>query len=200
MDELRLRAERMTPAVCEHGRQLVWGEGPLSAKVAIVGEAPGDKEEKLRKPFVGPAGRLLDIELAKAGLRRSDMWLTNIVKCRPVRESSSGMVNRPPTLKESQDWLGPIIEELEIIDPKIVLCLGAVAANTLIHKNFALTKERGLWFEGPSGIRAIATFHPAYVLRQIGESWNETVEAFRRDLREVAEELERLEREPRAHM
>lgn len=200
MSELIKRAEKMSSVICLPGHGLVWGEGPLSAKLVMIGEAPGDKEEKLARPFVGSAGRLLDIELELAGIHRESTWLTNVVKCRPVKQTNGGTINRTPTAKEVEDWLGPLMEELEIIEPRLIVCLGAVAANLLIHRNFTLTSERGQWFDGPLKTRIMATFHPAYVLRQGGSSWNETLEAFRKDLKQTAEELEKLEKEPKPHM
>jgi len=188
MAELKERAERAAPAICQAGHSgLVWGEGSLSALIAIVGEAPGDKEEKLGRPFVGPAGRLLDRELERAGLKREQTWITNVVKCRPTRETRAGTINRPPAVKEVHDWLGFLMEELTIISPRVIVCAGAVAASALIHKSFALTKDRGRWFEGPLGTRAIATFHPAYLLRQVGDAWDSSMAAFRSDLRQAAE-------------
>ena len=186
MAELKNRAAELAPAVCGPGHELVWGEGSLGARIAIVGEAPGDKEEKLGQPFVGPAGRLLDKELEMVGIDRKDIWITNVVKCRPTRATGSGLVNRPPTAKEVHEWMGLLREELEIVRPEIIVCAGAVAANALIHKDFQITKEHGQWFSSIPGQQAIATFHPAYILRQQGEGWNKAINAFRGDMRAVA--------------
>ncbi|MEN6521917.1 MAG: uracil-DNA glycosylase [Armatimonadota bacterium] len=124
-------------------------------------------------------------ELKRLGISRNNLWITNAVKCRPVKESAGILVNRAPTVKEIKNWLGPLIEELEIIHPRIIVCLGAVAAKALINKNFALTKDRGFWFDGPFGSRIIATFHPAYILRQIGDNWDIAMEEFRADLKQA---------------
>ncbi|MEN6370850.1 MAG: uracil-DNA glycosylase [Armatimonadota bacterium] len=186
MADLKERAMRISPEVCDPGHhKLVWGEGSLVAEVAFVGEAPGDKEEAEGRPFVGQAGKLLDRELKQLGINRNDLWITNAVKCRPVKESAGILVNRTPTAKEIKNWLGPLMEELEIIHPHIIVCLGAVAAKALINKSFALTKERGLWFDGPFDSRIIATFHPAYILRQVGDNWDIAMEMFRQDLRQA---------------
>lgn len=190
MNDLGDRAEEMAPEVCEPGHRVVWGEGSLTARIAIVGEAPGDKEEKLGRPFVGPAGSLLEKELENVGIARDEVWITNVVKCRPTRESGGRTINRTPTAKEVRIWQEMLVQELEIISPEIVVCAGALAANTLIHKDFALTKERGEWFHTLFG-SAIATYHPAYLLRQVGSDWDRTMEEFRSDLRRVAEAISR---------
>lgn len=176
----------MAVETCDVGHdKLVWGDGSLVAEVALVGEAPGDKEEAAGCPFVGPAGKLLDRALEQMGVRRADLWITNVVKCRPVKVSVGTLSNRTPTVKEARQWLGPLIEELEIIHPRIIVCLGAVAAKSLIGKDFALMKQRGLWFEGPFDSRITATFHPSYVLRQVGDAWEVAMEAFRMDLEQA---------------
>ncbi|HPP74400.1 MAG TPA: uracil-DNA glycosylase [Armatimonadota bacterium] len=200
MEELKTRSMGKVPNLCAPGHPLVWGEGSLAAKVAIVGEAPGDEEEQLGRPFVGPAGALLDRELKQAGLDRKDIWITNAVKCRPVKEISKQIVNRSPTVREIRGWSETLMEELEIIAPQIILCAGAVAARAIIRKDFALTKERGRWFNGPLGTMVIATFHPAYILRQTGEDWDRTIKLFKSDIRKVAEAIESGEKEPEAHI
>jgi DNA polymerase len=190
MAQARDRAAKTAPKVCEPGRQLVWGEGPVNALAAIVGEAPGDREDKLGRPFVGPAGALLDRELARVGLNRGDFWITNVVKCRPTKPEGGRVSNRPPTVKEIRAWSDLLTEELLIVSPRIIVCMGAPAARALIRKDFAITKEHGEWFEGPFGSLAIATYHPAYVLRQMGQSVDRTLVEFRLDLLKVAEAME----------
>lgn len=187
LDEIKQQAAALVPQVCEPDHGLVWADGPPDAKIALVGEAPGDKEEKLGRPFVGPAGKLLDRELAGVGLDRDDIWVTNVVKCRPTREMGGRMINRAPTAGEVRAWEQLLVEELQTVSPRIIICAGALAAKTLIRRDFALTKERGIWFDGPFGTQAIATFHPAYILRQINEDWDRAIEAFRLDLAQVAE-------------
>lgn len=189
MADLKEHASDLVPEVCDPGRRLVWGEGPVSARVAIVGEAPGDKEDKLGRPFVGAAGKLLEIELARAGLDRADIWITNIVKCRPTRKAAGVTVNRPPTVKEINAWKEALMKELEIVSPQIIICAGAQAAKVLIRKGFALTKDRGKWFDGPFGARIIATYHPAYLLRRVGEDRDRAIAEFRSDLRQAADAL-----------
>jgi uracil-DNA glycosylase family 4 len=142
----------------------VLGEGNPEAALALVGEAPGDREVAEGYPFAGPAGRLLDTLLAEAGLRRADLWITNVVKCRPVREEKGRLANRAPLAGEIKAWLPLLLDELAIVNPRLVLCLGGTAARALLGRDFKLTEQRGQWVDGPLGTRAMATFHPAYVL------------------------------------
>lgn len=188
MEDLTSRAAELAANVCLPGQRVVWGEGALDARIVVVGEAPGDKEEKLGRPFVGPGGSLLDRELELAGIDRRGIWVTNVVKCRPTRETHSGLINRTPTVKEVHEWAPVLEKELDIINPEVIVCLGAVAANALIHGDFRITRERGRWFPTLFGPRTIATYHPAYLLRQVGPSWDSAIEEFRSDLRMIADE------------
>ncbi|MDO8682876.1 MAG: uracil-DNA glycosylase [Armatimonadota bacterium] len=186
MKELRNRAESFAALSCEPGSTLVWGEGALDAKIAFVGEAPGDYETRLGRPFVGPAGQLFNRELERAGIDRAEVWISNVVKCRPITISPSGRaVNRAPTRNEVAGWLPYLLEELKIIGPHIIVCLGAIAAMALISRDFAITKQRGQWFDGPLGAKIMATFHPSYILRVTAADGEEQQEAFRTDLAEV---------------
>jgi DNA polymerase len=164
----------------------VWGEGSLDARLCLVGEAPGETEARLGRPFVGQAGKLLDRELEQAGIDRSAVWITNVVKCRPVAVSPTGRAtNRPPNREEVDCWLPVLMKELAIIRPKVVVCLGAVAAKALIGKTFAITKQRGQWYDGPLDIKISATFHPSYILRTLAAGDKEQEESFRKDLAEA---------------
>jgi uracil-DNA glycosylase family 4 len=192
MDQLRREAEENAPYICPDSKKVVWGEGSLDSPVVIVGEAPGDYEERFGRPFVGPAGKLLERELAKLGIKREDWYITNVVKCRPTTQAGNRVTNRAPTAKEVGSWMTYLMDELAIVQPKIVICMGAIAANNLIHKKFAMTVERGQWFEGPLGTKAIAIFHPSYVLRQQGEEYDRLVELFSRDLRKVLDAQTKL--------
>ncbi|MDO8585650.1 MAG: uracil-DNA glycosylase [Armatimonadota bacterium] len=182
MDDLFARAVEKAGEVCRPGVGLVWGDGPLDAPIAFVGEAPGQQETRMRCPFVGQAGKVFDRELGEAGIDRSKCWVTNAVKCRTVRVSpSGGVVNRCPNNTELSDWLPLLIEELEIVRPAVIVCLGGVAAKAVIGKGFGtMTGQRGMWTDGPSGSRVIATFHPSYVNRSPAAR-----QAFREDLNEA---------------
>lgn len=174
-DSLVLHAE-----VCSPGTKLVWGEGNLDSKLMLIGEAPGGQEDRLGRPFVGLAGQLLNEELQRAGVARDSIYITNVVKCRPTRLSAGGEANRTPGAKEVKPWLETLLKELEIVSPSVLLCLGAVAASSVIHPNFTMNAQRGVWFDGPLGTSAMATFHPAYLLRR--KAYSEQLELFRLDL------------------
>lgn len=145
----------------EGARGVVFGEGNPQAKIMFVGEGPGSEEDRLGRPFVGPAGQLLDRILQAVGLSRKDVYIANIVKCRPPQ-------NRTPQ-KEEIDACYPLLEkQIQLIDPSIIVCLGVVAARTLIHPQLAITRERGRWHR--AGRRMIMpTFHPAALLRDPGK-------------------------------
>ncbi len=215
----RLRDEGRVCTACDLYKtrtNMVFGEGNILSPIVIVGEGPGEDEDKQARPFVGRSGRLLNSLLAEAGIRREDVWLTNVVKSRPMKMEGNRITNRPPTateIKACQRWISA---ELDIIQPKIIIALGATAANQVIHRDFRMTIERGQWFPaigaaippsllpaGASGdgkpvavnedqlsmfdaatpaapveatapavaenvVWAMATFHPAYVIRQEG--------------------------------
>src|SRR5206468_3931714 len=148
----------------------VFGDGSPAARLAIVGEAPAERDEVTGRPFSGPAGQLLDHLLAEVGVQRDELWLTNVVKCRPIKLEGRFARNRPPTQAEIRSWADELRQELDAVHPKIVLCFGATSAAAVIRKGFKLSQERGQWFPGPAGSRAMATFHPAYVLRLEGEA------------------------------
>jgi len=145
--------------------QVVFGEGNAFAPLVLVGEGPGEQEDKTGQPFVGRAGQLLDRALADCGLDRSKVYITNTVKCRAADWTSGKPVNRPPTDDETltcRQWLEP---QLKLLGAKVILCIGAPSAKNLIRKNFKITQERGLYFPCAYAKTAIATLHPSYILR-----------------------------------
>ena len=151
-------------------RNVVFGEGDVRSPLVLVGEGPGDQEDATGRPFVGRAGKLLDQAISDAGLTREMVFITNTVKCRAADWSTGKPQNRPPTELESatcRQWLLP---QLEIIAPHVILCIGAPSAKNLIKKNFAITKERGRFFPSEYARTIMATFHPAYILRQMNIS------------------------------
>ncbi|MBI3909929.1 MAG: uracil-DNA glycosylase [Armatimonadetes bacterium] len=158
------------------------GEGNPEATLALVGEAPGEREARLGRPFVGRAGRLLDQVLAEVGHNRGDLWITNVVKFRPTVEVAGRLRNRAPTGAEMRQWLPALQEELQILAPRAILCLGAVAAKVLIDPKFTLSRECGQWRPGPFGSVIAATYHPAYLLRLEGEAYQRALAEFRADL------------------
>lgn len=136
---------------------VVFGEGRTDAKIMFVGEGPGKNEDLSGKPFVGQAGILLNEMLEKAGLSRDDIYITNIVKCRPPG-------NRDPKPEEKEACIQYLKYQMYLIKPKIIVCLGRIAATRIIDPNLRITKERGQWIER-NGYHLMATFHPAAVLR-----------------------------------
>lgn len=141
-------------AACTH---VVFGEGNPKAKIMFVGEGPGREEDKQGRPFVGAAGQLLDKILASVGLSRDEVYITNVVKCRPPK-------NRMPNPDEIVACSPYLDAQIKGIDPSIIVCLGALATRTLIDKNAKITRIRGEWHE-KDDILYMPTFHPAALLR-----------------------------------
>lgn len=138
-------------------RQVVFGEGNPSARLMLVGEGPGQVEDETGRPFVGPAGQLLDRMLAAIGLQRSDVYIANVVKCRPPN-------NRVPTPEEAMACWPNLRRQMELIQPDLVLCLGATAARQLVDAKGSVSALRGRWVVR-DGIRHLVSFHPAALLR-----------------------------------
>lgn len=137
---------------------VVFGVGNQNAEVLFIGEGPGANEDAQGAPFVGRAGHLLDDMLEIIGLKRDDVYIANIVKCRPPQ-------NRDPLPAESEACMPWLREQFRLIQPKIVVCLGRVAAQRMIRQDFSVTREHGQIIE-KSGILFMGTFHPAALLRQ----------------------------------
>ena len=155
---------------------LVFGVGDEKAEVLFVGEGPGEQEDLKGEPFVGPAGKLLDDMLAMIGLDRSRVYIANIVKCRPPH-------NRDPQPNEQQACIGWLERQVELIQPKLIVCLGRIAAMALIDPGFRITRQHGQWFD-VKGRRIMATYHPSALLRDESKR----PEAFM-DLRELRKEI-----------
>ena len=144
------------------GKNLVFSDGNKDAKVMIVGEAPGRTEDKLQKPFVGRAGKLLDGLLESINLNRSKVYITNVVNYRPDK-------NRKPTTKEINEFKKLLFKHIEIISPKCILLLGATAASAVLNHIGPLSEVRGKWKNvkiNKSYFHILTTFHPAFLLRQ----------------------------------
>ncbi|MGE0206453.1 MAG: uracil-DNA glycosylase [Candidatus Babeliales bacterium] len=137
---------------------VVFGEGNPDAKVVIIGEGPGQKEDELNKPFVGRSGQLLNRTLEHIGIQRSDIFITNVVKCRPPG-------NRAPTLQEATTCKNLLLfKQLKIIRPQFICTLGASALESLLDQKVKMTQMRGK-FSSWNTIKLFPTFHPAYILR-----------------------------------
>ncbi len=167
----------------------VYGEGDPCAALMVVGEGPGETEDKLGRPFVGRAGQLLDKMLLAIGLQRDDVFICNTVKCRPTFDDGVRLRNRPPTPEEMANCRPYLDEQIEIIRPRVILCLGAPSAKSFLGPKFSISRQRGTWFEGPNGIPLIATFHPAYILRMTGGELGATKRLVWNDLKAVLAKL-----------
>ena len=143
--------------LCQTRNNVVFGVGPRDADVMFVGEGPGEQEDLQGEPFVGPAGKLLDDMLSIIDLSRENCYIANIVKCRPPR-------NRDPLETEQEACIGYLRNQVALIRPKIIVCLGRVAAQKLIDPQFRITRQHGQWVE-KGGIWMSATFHPSALLR-----------------------------------
>lgn len=177
---------------CEIGstrRRNVYGEGDALARLMVVGEGPGETEDSSGRPFVGRAGQLLDKMLEGIGLARHDVYICNIVKCRPTLPTPRGPKNRAPEPEEMANCRPFLDEQIEIIRPEVILALGAPAAKSFLGRDFQITKQRGRWFDGPLGIGLLATFHPAYVLRQTGGELDAVKRLVWNDLKAVRQRL-----------
>jgi DNA polymerase len=167
--------------------QTVFGEGPRTANVVLVGEQPGDKEDLAGHPFVGPAGRILDEALAEAGIDRKRVFVTNAVKHFKWRASGQRRLHERPTSAEIAACRMWLELELGLVKPDIVVALGATAAQALLGRAFRVTKERGKIVSSPLARRVVATVHPSSILRAPDHaSRHAEMRAFVRDLRVVA--------------
>ena len=169
----------------------VFGSGDPHSPLMLVGEGPGENEDATGLPFVGRAGKLLDDILAAVNLSRDQVYLTNTVKCRAAVEEGNRMKNRQPQTAEIRACNPYLQAQFETVKPGIILCLGAPAAKTIIDKNFKITKDRGKWYEA-YGAKAMATFHPAYVLRQQGQELNQTKRLVWQDIQNVYAEYQKI--------
>ena len=144
-------------SLCEQRNHVVFGVGNEQAEVMFIGEGPGENEDLQGEPFVGAAGHLLDDMMEIIGLDRSRVYITNIVKCRPPH-------NRDPLNVEQDACIGYLRHQVALIRPRIIVCLGRIAAMRLIRPDFKITREHGQWTE-KNGVRMMAIYHPSALLR-----------------------------------
>lgn len=154
--EAQCRQCRNCP-LSETRRNVVFGVGNRQADILFIGEGPGEQEDLRGEPFVGPAGQLLDVMLSVIDLDRSRVYIANIVKCRPPR-------NRDPLNLEQDACIGYLRAQTALIRPKIIVCLGRIAAMRIIDPKFRITKQHGLWFD-KAGVQITALYHPSALLR-----------------------------------
>jgi len=175
--------------------QTVFGEGPSKAEVMMVGEQPGDAEDVAGQPFVGPAGKLLDRALAEAGIDRRRVYVTNVVKHFKWEPRGKRRIHAKPNSAEiaaCRPWLET---EIALVRPRVLVCLGATAAQALLGKAFRVSVSRGTFVPSPLAPRVTATVHPSSILRAPDDaSRHEEMQRFVADLTRVARELSRKER------
>ena len=168
------------------GTQTVFGEGQSTAEVMLVGEQPGDQEDRQGRPFVGPAGRILDQAIEEAGIDRSKAYVTNVVKHFKWKAKGKRRIHAKPNWSEiaaCRPWLDA---ELAAVQPRVLVCLGATAAQALLGRSFRVTKERGRPVESDLAESVVATIHPSAILRMEEDEREEEMRAFVDDLRVVA--------------
>jgi uracil-DNA glycosylase family 4 len=154
--------------LCETRTQTVFGVGNRSARLMVVGEAPGAEEDRQGEPFVGRAGLLLNAMLRAAGFERRDVFIANVLKCRPPH-------NRDPSDEEAGRCLPYLRRQIELVDPDVILCVGRIAAQRLLGTDQPIGRLRGRVHD-LGGVPVVATYHPAYLLRSPGEkrkSWED---------------------------
>ncbi len=164
-----LKAEGLQCTRCDlyqSGTPVVWGEGNMDARVMLIGQGPGEQEAKRGRPFIGPAGKMLDQALGVANIDRGKLWITNAIKHWSTTRNERGtLVNRAPKVGEINACRVWWENEVAIIKPQILVCIGGPAAQAVIDKKFQITKQRGQWFAGPNDEAVIATLHPSYLIR-----------------------------------
>lgn len=177
----RLRRE-VEAAQCAGGARPVFSEGGPAAALMVVGEAPAETDEHTGRPFSGPAGHMLRAALDAAGFAAASIYLTNVVKCRPVALQDGAVRSRPPGKTEIERWAPVLDREIRIVRPRLLLALGDTATTRLLGPGPALTQRRGSPQPTRYGVPCLPTFHPAYLLRLEGEERTAQEALFRADL------------------
>jgi DNA polymerase len=174
------------------GTQTVFGEGSPKARVMFVGEQPGDREDLEGRPFVGPAGRILDASLEKAGIDRREVYVTNVVKHFKWEPRGKRRIHQKPNAVEiaaCRPWLDA---EIAVVRPQVLVCLGATAAQALLGRAFKVSRQRGVFVVSPLAPRVLATVHPSSLLRAPDDETRRRETArFVEDLKKVARALGR---------
>jgi DNA polymerase len=174
----------------KRGTQTVFGEGPRRARLMLVGEQPGDAEDLAGHPFVGPAGRLLDAALEEAGIDRRQVYVTNVVKHFKWEPRGKRRIHAKPNAAEigaCRPWLEV---EIALVKPRVLVCLGATAAQALLGRSFKVSRQRGTLVPSPLAPIVTATVHPSSILRAPDdETRREEMRRFVQDLRQIAGEI-----------
>jgi uracil-DNA glycosylase family protein len=169
----------------ERATQAVPGEGSPNARIVAVGEQPGDQEDLVGKPFVGPAGRVLDEALERAGVDRRDLYVTNAVKHFSWELRGKRRLHKTPTQQElaaCQEWL---LGEIRLIEPELIVCLGGTAVRAVLGPKIKVLANRGQFLESPFGIPTLVTVHPSSILRVPTETRDEAFAALVADLERI---------------
>ena len=148
-------------SLCSTRTNVVFGVGAKDASIMFIGEGPGEQEDLKGEPFVGPAGKLLDEMLSIIDIDRSNCYIANIVKCRPPH-------NRDPFDEEQEACIGYLREQVALIQPKIIVCLGRIAAKRILYPDYKITQEHGTWIQR-NGIWMTAIYHPSALLRDMSK-------------------------------
>jgi uracil-DNA glycosylase len=188
----KLRKEAAGCKACDlwkTGTQVVFGEGRAGAKAMFVGEQPGDQEDRAGRPFVGPAGKLFDKALADAGIDRDTVYVTNVVKHFKWVGRGKRRIHQKPNWSEVEACRPWLDGELAAVEPRVLVCLGATAAQALLGRQFRVTRERGKPVESDLAEHVLATIHPSAILRGDPESREQEYAAFVADLKAVAKLL-----------
>jgi DNA polymerase len=188
LDSLKAAAAGCTACpLHERGTQTVFGEGQARSRVMLVGEQPGDQEDLKGRPFVGPAGQLLDWALEKAGIDRTQAYVTNVVKHFKWVPRGKRRIHSKPSSMEIRACLPWLEAELEVVQPEVVVLLGATAAQALLGSTFRVTRERGNFIRSNLAPHVMATVHPSSLLRiEDDAERKEAIRTFVRELRQVA--------------
>jgi len=170
----------------EDATQTVFGEGPEDARIVMVGEQPGDREDVAGRPFVGPAGALLDRAIEEAGLVRDDIYFTNVVKHFKHVMRGKRRIHKKPDLEEVRACIPWLDAELARIEPEVLVLLGATAAQAILGRSFRVTRHRGEFMESPLAPLVTATVHPSSILRsRTDDERRSAFDAFVQDLRRI---------------
>jgi DNA polymerase len=174
----------------KHATQVVFGAGPRRAQVILLGETPGDEEDRQGKPFVGPAGRLLDTALDEAGLSRDEVYVTNSVKHFRWEPRGKRRLHKKPSARQIEACKPWLHAEILVVKPQMIVCLGATAAQVMLGRNFRVTKHRGQFFKSEQAGWLMATYHPSAILRTPDKEDRDRMrDEFVEDLREAVAHL-----------
>lgn len=201
LDLLRSQCVECTKCkLSETRRNVVFGMGNPNTPLLIIGEGPGMNEDATGMPFVGRAGALLDEALAACKIGRKHIFICNILKCRACITENGRTRNRPPATEEIEACTPWLEQQIAIIKPLVILCLGAPAAKFIIKKDFKMTKERGIFYPTKYAKYAIAALHPAYILRQAGQTYDGGKSLLIADIEAARKKVIEAKHEPKLEM